>query len=64
MDFRAVVFEVERQENGHVDVTSKTKAKFWASVENQMPNLKNAAGCYVFVIFNNMIGGALVCGKG
>jgi hypothetical protein len=53
MDFLAAgVFEIGRQKNGHVDISSGSKALFWRTVEDESPGLSRAAGCYVFVLFN------------
>lgn len=54
MNFQvAGVFELSRQENGHVDVMAASKVRFWQRVDNVFPGLSGAAGCYVFVLFNN-----------
>lgn len=54
MDFRAAgVFKLPRQQNGHVDIRPQAKALFWQSIDDETPGLRDAAGCYVFVLFNN-----------
>lgn len=54
MDFSAAgVFQISRQKNGHIDASSKSKNRFWQAVDNDLPGLRGAAGCYVFALFNN-----------
>lgn len=54
MNFQAAgVFKLLRQDNGHIDVRPKSRTQFWEIVEAEAPGLKNAAGCYVFVMFNS-----------
>ena len=54
MRFQAAgVFEVTRKKNRLIDVTTSAKRNFWRDVDAEAPGVRQAAGCYLFVLFNS-----------